>query len=220
MAAGEQATARLSNFGRRWWLWASCSRVSRGCSAGAVRVLRCGAVYAERGSLRVNRDASGRDDAMRARLGLCGSQLRPSFSKRTGHPPPPVLQPRTLAQPYTATLCLFPYTACSWQLSARPLLFPGPCAVVQLCVLTPSSTSAPNYRDITLHAIKSTPGMAHSLHTALQPHLVSASLHHLSKLAVIAQQCHSLTKTVMMIQPYKAAQGYLAIHSVHQTPEP
>ncbi|KAH4110936.1 hypothetical protein JI435_400810 [Parastagonospora nodorum SN15] len=219
MAAGEQATARLSNFGRRWWLWASCSRVSRGCSAGAVRVLRCGAVYAERGSLRVNRDASGRDDAMRARLGLCGSQLRPSFSKRTG-PPPPVLQPRTLAQPYTATLCLFPYTACSWQLPARPLLFPGPCAVVQLCVLTPSSTSAPNYRDITLHAIKSTPGMAHSLHTALQPHLVSASLHHLSKLAVIAQQCHSLTKTVMMIQPYKAAQGYLAIHSVHQTPEP
>ncbi|KAH5529240.1 hypothetical protein HBI29_013510 [Parastagonospora nodorum] len=185
MAAGEQATARLSNFGRRWWLWASCSRVSRGC----------GAVYAERGSLRVNRDASGRDDAMRARLGLCGSQ-----------PPPPVLQPRTLAQPYTATLCLFPYTACSWQLS--------------LCVLTPSSTSAPNYRDITLHAIKSTPGMAHSLHTALQPHLVSASLHHLSKLAVIAQQCHSLKKTVMMIQPYKAAQGYLAIHSVHQTPEP
>ncbi|KAH5338117.1 hypothetical protein HBI67_124790 [Parastagonospora nodorum] len=184
MAAGEQATARLSNFGRRWWLWASCSRVSRGC----------GAVYAERGSLRVNRDASGRDDAMRARLGLCGSQ------------PPPVLQPRTLAQPYTATLCLFPYTACSWQLS--------------LCVLTPSSTSARNYRDITLHAIKSTPGMAHSLHTALQPHLVSASLHHLSKLAVIAQQCHSLTKTVMMIQPYKAAQGYLAIHSVHQTPEP
>ncbi|KAH5430361.1 hypothetical protein HBI46_008730 [Parastagonospora nodorum] len=203
MAAGEQATARLSNFGRRWWLWASCSRVSRGC----MRVLRCGAVYAERGSLRVNRDASGRDDAMRARLGLCGSQLRPSFSKRT-------------AQPYTATLCLFPYTACSWQLPARPLLFPGPCAVVQLCVLTPSSTSAPNYRDITLHAIKSTPGMAHSLHTALQPHLVSASLHHLSKLAVIAQQCHSLTKTVMMIQPYKAAQGYLAIHSVHQTPEP
>ncbi|KAH5230360.1 hypothetical protein HBH68_013100 [Parastagonospora nodorum] len=201
MAAGEQATARLSNFGRRWWLWASCSRVSRGCSAGAVRVLRCGAVYAERGSLRVNRDASGRDDAMRA-------------------PPPPGPQPPTPAPPYTATLCLFPYTACSWQLSARPLLFPGPCAVVQLCVLTPSSTSAPNYRDITLHAIKSTPGMAHSLHTALQPHLVSASLHHLSKLAVIAQQCHSLTKTVMMIQPYKAAQGYLAIHSVHQTPEP
>ncbi|KAH4001073.1 hypothetical protein HBI10_096890 [Parastagonospora nodorum] len=93
MAAGEQATARLSNFGRRWWLWASCSRVSRGCSAGAVRVLRCGAVYAERGSLRVNRDASGRDDAMRARLGLCGSQLRPSFSKRTGPPPPPAPPP-------------------------------------------------------------------------------------------------------------------------------
>jgi hypothetical protein len=39
MAAGEQATARLSNFGRRWWLWAGCSRVSRGCSAGAQ--MRC-----------------------------------------------------------------------------------------------------------------------------------------------------------------------------------
>ncbi|KAH4073378.1 hypothetical protein HBI70_206570 [Parastagonospora nodorum] len=135
MAAGEQATARLSNFGRRWWLWASCSRVSRGSA-------------------------------------LHGDAL------------------------------LIPLHG------------------MLLCVLTPSSTSAPNYRDITLHAIKSTPGMAHSLHTALQPHLVSASLHHLSKLAVIAQQCHSLKKTVMMIQPYKAAQGYLAIHSVHQTPEP
>ncbi|KAH4099563.1 hypothetical protein HBH92_009270 [Parastagonospora nodorum] len=196
MAAGEQATARLSNFGRRWWLWASCSRVSRGC----MRVLRCGAVYAERGSLRVNRDASGRDDAMRARLGLCGSQLRPSFSKRTG-PPPSASTPNS-----------------SSALHGDALLIP--LHGMLLCVLTPSSTSAPNYRDITLHAIKSTPGMAHSLHTALQPHLVSASLHHLSKLAVIAQQCHSLKKTVMMIQPYKAAQGYLAIHSVHQTPEP
>ncbi|KAH4794178.1 hypothetical protein HBH62_001680 [Parastagonospora nodorum] len=152
-------------------------------------------------------------------LGFAGASFdHPSRNAQA--PPPQRFYPRPPAPPYPATLCLFPYTACSWQLPARPLLFPGPCAVVQLCVLTPSSTSAPNYRDITLHAIKSTPGMAHSLHTALQPHLVSASLHHLSKLAVIAQQCHSLTKTVMMIQPYKAAQGYLAIHSVHQTPEP
>jgi hypothetical protein len=104
-------------------------------------------------------------------LGFAGASF--DHPSRNAQAPPPVLQPRTLAQPYTPTLCLFPYTACSWQLSVRPLLFPGLCAVV--CADPPSSTSTRNYRQITLHAIKSTPGMAHSLHTALQPHLVSAS---------------------------------------------
>lgn len=123
---------------------------------------------------------------------------------------PPVLQPRALAQPYTATLCLFPYTACSWQ-----LLFPSPCTIV--CAYP---------RDLHLHAnnIATSPQTLSNLPLAWPTRFTPRCspillVHHLLKLSIIAQQYHSLQRTVIMIQRYKATQGYLASHSVHQTPE-
>jgi hypothetical protein len=62
-----------------------------------------------------------------------------------------------------------------------------------------------------------TPGGVHSLHTALQTHRVSASPFQTFNHRPVVS-CHHSNKKLIVHQ-YKAAQGYLAIQSVHQTPE-
>ena len=144
---------------------------------------------------------------MRARLGLCGNQLRLSFSKRTG-PPSASTPSSSSALPSTpyfllpTSYFLLPTSYFLLPTFVRPL--------VQLCA--PSPSSSPSASNLPLPwPIRFTPRCS--------PILL---VHHLSKTSVIAQQPHPLTETMIMIiiiHRYRAAQGYLASHSVHQTPE-